>query len=60
MFAPLLMLITAFAMLAASGGAPLVSIAMGEGNKERAEKNYGELVFNRQEVRGGEKHVYCM
>ncbi len=41
LFTPILMLITAFAMLAASGGAPLASIAMGEGNKERAEKIIG-------------------
>ncbi len=38
LFTPILMLITAFAMLASAGGAPLAAIAMGEGNKERAEK----------------------
>ena len=37
LFAPLLMLITAFAMLAGSGGAPRAAIAMGEGRKDHAE-----------------------
>ncbi len=32
LFAPILMLLTAFAMLAGSGGAPLAAIAMGKGN----------------------------
>jgi len=38
LFTPLLMLITAFAMLAGSGGAPRAAIAMGQGDRETAEK----------------------
>ncbi len=38
LFTPILMLITAFAMLCGSGGAPRAAIAMGQGDKERAEK----------------------
>ena len=38
LFSPILMLITAFAMMAGSGGAPRAAIAMGQGNKEKAEK----------------------
>ena len=38
LFTPILMLITAFSMLAGAGGAPRAAIAMGQGNKERAEK----------------------
>lgn len=41
LFTPLLMLITAFAALAGSGGAPRAAIAMGEGRKEGAEKIMG-------------------
>ena len=41
LFAPILMLITAFAMLAGAGGAPRAAIAMGEGNREKAEKIMG-------------------
>ena len=41
LFTPILMLITAFAMLAGSGGAPLAAIAMGRGEKGRAEKIMG-------------------
>ena len=41
LFTPILMLITAFSMLAGSGGAPLAAIAMGEGNREKAEKIMG-------------------
>jgi putative MATE family efflux protein len=41
LFVPILMLITAFAMLIASGGSPLVSIALGKGDKEEAEKIMG-------------------
>ena len=41
LFAPLLMLITAFAMLAGSGGAPRAAIAMGEGRKDHAEMILG-------------------
>ena len=37
LFAPLLMLLTAFAMMMGSGGAPLAAIAMGKKNPERAE-----------------------
>ena len=41
LFSPILMLITAFAMMVGSGGAPRAAIAMGQGNKERAEKILG-------------------
>ena len=40
-FTPILMLITAFAMLAGAGGAPRAAIAMGRGDKEGAEKIVG-------------------
>lgn len=38
LFTPILMLLTAFAMLAGSGGAPLAAIAMGKKDKDKAEK----------------------
>ncbi len=38
LFTPILMLITAFALLAGSGGAPLASIAMGKGEHHMAER----------------------
>lgn len=38
LFTPILMLITAFAMLAGAGGAPRAAIAMGKGDKDNAEK----------------------
>ena len=38
LFTPILMLITAFAMLAGAGGAPRAAIAMGQGDRDRAEK----------------------
>ena len=41
LFTPILMLITAFAMLAGAGGAPRAAIAMGRGDKETAEKIVG-------------------
>ena len=41
LFTPILMLITAFAMMAGSGGAPRAAIAMGQGDKEKAEKILG-------------------
>ncbi len=41
LFTPILMLITAFAMLAGSGGAPRAAGAMGKGNREEAEKIMG-------------------
>ena len=41
LFTPILMLITASAMLAGAGGAPRAAIAMGQGDKERAEKILG-------------------
>ena len=41
LFTPILMLITAFAMMAGSGGAPRAAIAMGQGDQERAEKILG-------------------
>ncbi len=37
LFAPILMLITAFAMLPGSGGAPYAAIAMGQNDKRKAE-----------------------
>ncbi len=41
LFTPILMLITAFAMMVGSGGAPRAAISMGQGDKERAEKILG-------------------
>ena len=41
LFSPILMLITAFAMMAGSGGAPRAAIAMGQGDQDRAEKIMG-------------------
>ncbi len=41
LFVPILLLINSFAMLVASGGAPLMSIRLGEGNKKEAEKILG-------------------
>ncbi len=41
LFTPLLMLITAFAMLAGAGGAPRAAIAMGQKDRDRAEKIVG-------------------
>ena len=41
LFTPILMLITAFAMLSGAGGAPRAAIAMGRGDKEGAEKIVG-------------------
>lgn len=41
LFTPLLMLITAFAMMMGSGGAPLAAIAMGKGDREKAETIMG-------------------
>ena len=38
LFMPILMLINAFAMLAGAGGAPRAAIAMGQGDRDRAEK----------------------
>ena len=41
LFAPITMLITAFAMLCGAGGAPRAAIAMGQGNYDLAEKIVG-------------------
>ena len=41
LFTPILMLITAFAMLAGAGGAPRAAIAMGQGNQKKAEQILG-------------------
>lgn len=41
LFVPILLLINSFAVLIASGGAPLMSIRLGEGNKKEAEKIMG-------------------
>ena len=38
LFAPILMLLTAFAMLAGAGGAPRAAIALGRGDKDEAER----------------------
>ena len=38
---PLIMIVSAFAAFVSSGGAPLASIAMGKGDRERAEKLLG-------------------
>ncbi len=38
LFTPILMLVNAFAMLIGAGGAPRTAIAMGQGDKEQAEK----------------------
>ena len=41
LFSPIIMLITAFAMLAGAGGAPRAAIAMGRGDRDDAEKIMG-------------------
>ena len=41
LFTPILMLINAFAMLIGAGGAPRTAIALGQGNREDAEKIIG-------------------
>ena len=41
LFTPILIRITAFAMLAGAGGAPRAAIAMGQGNKDKAEQILG-------------------
>lgn len=51
LFTPILMLLNAFAMLVGAGGAPRAAIAMGQGNKEDAERIAGNsltmlLVFS--------------
>lgn len=38
LFSPILMLLTAFAMMPGAGGAPRAAISMGKGNKEDAER----------------------
>lgn len=44
LFTPILMLITAFAMLAGSGGAPRAAIAMGKKENDQAEKIMGNCL----------------
>ena len=44
LFTPILMLITAFAMLAGAGGAPRAAIAMGKGDNETAERIIGNCL----------------
>ena len=44
LFTPILMLITAFAMMVGSGGAPRAAIAMGQGHKDKAEKILGNSI----------------
>ncbi len=41
LFVPILTLLNAFAMLAGAGGAPLMAIELGRGNKDKAEKIVG-------------------
>ena len=41
LFTPILMLITAFAMMVGSGGAPRAAISMGQGDNDTAEKILG-------------------
>ena len=41
LFTPILMLITAFAMLCGAGGAPRAAISMGQGDQDKAEKILG-------------------
>ena len=41
LFAPILMLLNAFAMLIGAGGAPRTAIALGQDNKDEAEKIIG-------------------
>ena len=41
LFSPILMLLNAFAMLIGAGGAPRTAIALGQGNKDEAEKIIG-------------------
>ena len=41
LFTPILMLLTGFAMMAGSGGAPMAAISMGRGDREHAEKILG-------------------
>lgn len=45
LFAPILMLINAFAMLSGSGGAPRAAIFMGKKDNETAEKIMANLLF---------------
>lgn len=42
---PIIIIVSAFAAFAGSGGAPLASIDMGRGDKKRAEKIIGNAVF---------------
>lgn len=44
LFAPILMLLNAFAMLVGSGGAPLAAISMGKGDKERGARILGNCL----------------
>ena len=44
LFAPLLMLLTAFAMMMGSGGAPLAAISMGKNDREHAERIMGNCL----------------
>lgn len=44
LFTPILMLLSAFAMLIGSGGAPLAAIAMGKGDRQKAEKIMGSCL----------------
>ena len=50
LFTPILMLITAFAMLAGAGGAPRAAIAMGKGSREEAEKIMANCFTDRKSV----------
>ena len=50
LFTPILMLITAFAMLAGAGGAPRAAIAMGRGQKEEAEAIVGNCFMGTKKL----------
>lgn len=41
---PIIIVVTAFSMFAGAGGAPMAAIALGEGNREEAEKILGNAV----------------
>ena len=61
LFTPLLMFMTAFAMMAGSGGAPLAAIALGEKNKEKRSifrYSVGTSVHNRPDENGGQNNSF--
>ena len=52
LFAPILMLLNAFAMLIGAGGAPRTAIALGQGNKTRP-KNHRQQLYHAAVFRCG-------